>query len=201
MTPDGGRKADLATLAVHAGALRDTGNAPNADVVQQRLAALEGTEASLLLSSGMGAIACALLALLRPGDHLLASSWIYGVAAELLSKEFTSLGIDVSLVNPLETRVWRKHIRKETRAVFLETPVNPSCRVLDLRPVSYVTKECGLALVVDSTCAGPINLRPIEHGADVVIHSATNYLNGHHDATGGVVCGTSSYIDEVRRKM
>jgi len=200
MTPDGGRKPDLATLAVHAGASRGT-EAAVVDVVQQRLAALEGTEASLLLSSGMGAIACALLALLRPGDHVLASAWIYGAAAELLSKEFASLGIDVSLVNPLETRVWRKNIRKETRAVFLETPVNPSCRVLDLRPVSYVTKECGLALVVDSTFASPINLRPIEHGADVVIHSATNYLNGHRDVVGGVVCGTSSYVDEVRRKM
>ena len=230
MTSDSGRTRDLATLAVHAGAARDTnaavvqplvqsvnfvqevgstgssryprhGNAPNAEVVQQRMAALEGTESALLLSSGMGAIACALLALLRPGDHLLASSWIYGGAAELLGKEFTSLGIDVSLVNPLETRVWRKRMRKSTRAVFLETPVNPSCRVLDLRPVSYITKECGLALVVDSTFASPINLRPVEHGADVVIHSATKYLNGHHDMVGGVVCGTSSYIDEVRRKM
>jgi cystathionine beta-lyase/cystathionine gamma-synthase len=177
------------------------GNSPNAELVQRRLAALEGAEAAVLLSSGMGAIACALLALLRPGDHLLASSWIYGGAADLLSKEFTALGIEVSLVNPLETRVWRRHLRKETRAIFLETPVNPTCRVLDLRPVSYMTKECGIALVVDSTFASPINLRPLEHGADVVIHSATKYLNGHHDVLGGIVCGTASYIDEVRRKM
>jgi cystathionine gamma-synthase len=92
-------------------------------------------------------------------------------------------------------------LRKETRAIFLETPVNPSCRVVDLRPVSYVTKEVGIALVVDSTFASPINLRPLEHGADVVIHSATKYLNGHHDVLGGVVCGTSSYVEEVRQKM
>ena len=142
-----------------------------------------------------------LLALLRPGDHLLASSWIYGGAHALLTKEFAALGIDVTLVDPIETRVWRKQLRKETRAIFLETPVNPTCRVIDLRPVSYITKEVGIALVVDSTFASPINLRPLEHGADVVIHSATKYLNGHHDVLGGIVCGTASYIEEVRQKM
>lgn len=177
------------------------GNSPNAELVQRRIAALEGAEAAVLLGSGMGAAACALLALLRPGDHLLASAWIYGGVAELLTKEFTSLGIDVSLVDPLETRVWRKNLRKETRAIFLETPANPTCRVLDLKPVSYITKEEGIALVVDSTFASPINLRPLEHGADVVVHSATKYLNGHHDVLAGVVCGTASYIEEVRQKM
>jgi len=177
------------------------GNSPNAEIVQQRLAALEGAEASLLLSSGMGATACALLALLRPGDHLVASSWIYGGTLALLTKEFSTIGVDVTLVDPLETRVWRRALRNETRAIFIETPVNPTCRVLDLRPVSYVTKECGIALVVDSTFASPINLRPLEHGADVVIHSATKYLNGHHDVLAGVVCGTTPYIEEVRRKM
>jgi cystathionine beta-lyase/cystathionine gamma-synthase len=222
---------DLATLAIHAGAETreaDTpvvhplfqsvnfiqeigsadglrypryGNSPNAEIVQKRVAALEGAEACVLTGSGMGAIACALLTLLRPGDHLIASSWIYGGASVLLSKEFASLGIDVSLVDPLDTRIWRRRMRKETRAIFLESPVNPTCRVLDLKPVSYITKETGIALVVDSTFASPINFRPIEHGADVVIHSATKYLNGHHDMLGGVVCGSASYVDEVRQKM
>ncbi|HEY4216176.1 MAG TPA: PLP-dependent aspartate aminotransferase family protein [Gemmatimonadaceae bacterium] len=202
MPADEGRKPDLATLAVHAGVeARETNDAVHAERVQRRLAALEGTEAALLLSSGMGAIACAHLALLRPGDHLIASSWISDATAELFTKEFTSLGIEVSLVNPLETRVWRKYMRKETRAVFLETPVHATCRVLDLRPVSYVTKESGLALIVDSTVASSINLRPAEHGADVVIHSATSFLSGRDAAAGGVVCGSSSYVDEVRRKM
>jgi cystathionine beta-lyase/cystathionine gamma-synthase len=169
--------------------------------VQRRVAALEGAEAAVLLGSGMGAIACGLLALLRPGDHLVASSWIYGGATELLTKEFATLGIDVSLVDPFEPRVWRRMLRPQTRAVFLETPANPSCRVIDLRPISYVTREQGIALVVDSTFASPVNLRPIEHGADVVIHSATKYLNGHHDVLGGMVCGTAPYIEEVRQKM
>jgi cystathionine beta-lyase/cystathionine gamma-synthase len=177
------------------------GNAPNAEVVQRRVAALEGAEAAVLLASGMGAVACALIALLRPGDHLIASSRIYGGANTLFTKEFVGLGIQVTLVDPMESRAWRKKLRKETRAIFLETPVNPSCRVIDLRPVSYVTKDEGIALVVDSTFASPINLRPMEHGADVVIHSATKYLNGHHDVLGGIVCGTASYVEEVRQKM
>ena len=177
------------------------GNSPNAEVVQRRIALLEGAEAGLVLASGMGATACAMLALLRPGDHLLSSSWIYGGTHRLFTQEFVAMGIDVTLVDPSESRGWRKRIRKQTRAIFLESPVNPTCRVVDLNSVRYLTKENGLALVVDSTFASPINFRPIEHGADVVIHSATKYLNGHHDILSGVVLGTASYIEEVRQKM
>jgi cystathionine beta-lyase/cystathionine gamma-synthase len=177
------------------------GNNPNAETVQRRLAMLEGAEAALVLASGMGATACALLALLRPGDHLLASRWTYGGTHRLFTREFEAMGIQVTLVDPMETRVWRKRLRRHTRAIFVETPVNPSCRVIDLRPISYLTKETGLALVVDSTFASPVNFRPLEHGADVVIHSATKYLNGHNDVLGGAVMGTASYVEEVRQKM
>jgi len=177
------------------------GNTPNAERVQRRLAALEGTEAALLLASGMGATACALLALLRPGDHLLASSWIYGGTRALLEGEFRTMGIDVTLVDPSETRGWRKRLRRETRAIFIESPVNPTCRVIDPRTLAVLAREAGLALVVDSTFASPINLRAIEHGADVVIQSTTKYLNGHHDILGGAVMGTASFVEEVRRKM
>lgn len=176
------------------------GNTPNAARVQKRLAMLEGAEASLLLSSGMAATACALLALLRPGDHLLSSQYIYGGTHRLFLEEFVRMGIDVQLVDPWEPRVWRKNIRKETRAIFLETPVNPTCRVLDLRPISFLTRNSGIALVVDSTFASPVNFRPLEHGADVVIHSATKYLNGHHDILMGAVLGSEPYIEEVLQK-
>jgi cystathionine beta-lyase/cystathionine gamma-synthase len=176
------------------------GNTPNAARVQKRLAMLEGAEAALLLSSGMAATACALLALLRPGDHLLSSQYIYGGTHRLFLEEFVRMGIDVQLVDPWEPRVWRKNIRKETRAIFLETPVNPTCRVLDLRPISFLTRNSGIALVVDSTFASPVNFRPLEHGADVVIHSATKYLNGHHDVLMGAVLGSEPYIDEVLQK-
>lgn len=177
------------------------GNTPNLELVQRRLAMLEGSEDALILSSGMGATACGLLALLRPGDHILSSSWIYGGTRRLLTEEFASLGIEVTLVDPMDMRLWRKSLRPRTRAIFVESPVNPTCRVLDLRIVAQISSEQGLALVVDSTFASPINFRPLEHGADVVIQSATKYLNGHHDVLGGAVMGTASYIDEVRQKM
>jgi cystathionine beta-lyase/cystathionine gamma-synthase len=177
------------------------GNTPNAEVVQKRLAAIEGAERALLVASGQGATACALLALLRPGDHLLASQFVYGGTHRLLTEELPAMGIQVTLVDPMETRAWRRRMRKETRAIYLESPVNPSCRVIDLQPVSFLTKDTGLALVVDATFASPVNFRPIEHGADVVIHSATKYLAGHHDVLGGVVAGTAPYVDEVRAKM
>lgn len=177
------------------------GNSPNAVHVQERLAALEGAESALVVSSGMGATVCALLALLRPGDHLLASRWVYGGVRRLIEEEFPALGISATLVDPSAARSWRRGLRGETRAIFLETPTNPAVRVLDLAPISYLTKELGLALVVDSTFASPVNLRPLTHGADVVIHSATKYLNGHHDVLAGVVLGTAPYIEEVRQKM
>lgn len=177
------------------------GNSPNAETVQRRLALLEGAEAALALSSGMGATACAMLALLRPGDHVLSSSWIYGGTHRLFTQELAAMGIEVTLVDPLETRVWRRRLKKETRALFVESPVNPTCRVLDMRPISQLAKAEGLALVVDSTFASPVNFRPLEHGADVVIHSTTKYLNGHHDILGGAVMGTASYVEEVRQKM
>ena len=177
------------------------GNTPNEEVVQKRIAMLEGAEAALVLSSGMGATACALLALLRPGDHLLSSSWIYGGTRKLFDEEFVQMGIEVSYANPDERRVWRNTIRQNTRVIFVESPVNPTCRVIDLPQLAILAKTQGVALVVDSTLASPINSRPISHGADVVIHSATKYLNGHHDILCGVVAGTASYVEEVRRKM
>lgn len=177
------------------------GNAPGVAPLQERLAMLEGSEAAIVLASGMGATACAFLALLRPGDHLLASAWLYGGTHRLITSELAAMGITASLVDPTETREWRRAVRPETRAIFLESPVNPTCRVLDLEPVARLTRELGLALVVDSTFASPVNFRPLEHGADVVIHSATKYLNGHHDVLAGVVLGGAPFIEAVRQKM
>jgi cystathionine beta-lyase/cystathionine gamma-synthase len=177
------------------------GNTPNEEIVQKRIALLEGAEAALVLSSGMGATACALLALLRPGDHLLSSSWIYGGTRKLFTEEFAAMGIEVSFANPDERRVWRNMVRQNTRVIFCESPVNPTARVIDIPQLAILAEQKGIAVVVDSTLASPINARPLAHGADVVIHSATKYLNGHNDILCGVVAGTSSYIEEVRRKM
>ena len=177
------------------------GNNPNQVDIGRRLALIEGADAALFLASGMAAAALAHLAVLRPGDHLLASEWIYGGVYRLFREEFGKLGIDVSFVNPTQSRTWKRAMRKTTRAVFLETPTNPLMRVIDLEPIAALCKEEGLALIVDSTFASPVNFRPLEHGADIVIHSATKYLNGHSDVIAGVVAGTDQVVEEVRRLM
>ncbi len=177
------------------------GNNPNQIAIARRLALLEGAEAALFVASGMGAVALAHLAVLRPGDHLLSSEWIYGGVHRLFAQEFGRFGIDVSFVNPLEQRTWKRALKKNTRAIFVETPTNPLLRVIDLEPIATLCKTEGVALLVDSTFGTPLNFRPLEHGADVVIHSATKYLNGHSDVLAGAVVGSESVIEEVRKLM
>ena len=177
------------------------GNNPNQVAIAQRLAALEGAEAALFVGSGMGAVALAHLAVLRPGDHLLSSEWIYGGVHRLFAQEFGRLGIDVTFVNPTHARDWKRAMKKTTRAIFVETPTNPLIRVIDLEPVATICKSEGLVLLVDSTFATPINFRPLEHGADVVIHSATKYLNGHSDVIAGAVAAAEPVVEEVRKLM
>jgi cystathionine beta-lyase/cystathionine gamma-synthase len=177
------------------------GNNPNQVQIARRLALLEGAEAAIFVASGMGATALAHLAVLRPGDHLLSSEWIYGGAHRLFAQEFGRLGIEVSFVTPLEQRTWKRALKKNTRAIFIETPTNPLLRVIDIEPIAKLCKTEGVALVVDSTFATPINFRPLEHGADLVIHSATKYLNGHSDVIAGAVAGSEAVIEEVRKLM
>ena len=177
------------------------GNNPNQLQLARKYALLEGADDAIFLASGMGATALAHLAMLRPGDHLISSSWIYGGTQHLFDRELARFGIEVTYVNPEQPRHWRKAVRKSTRAVFVETPTNPLMRVIDLGPIAYVTEEEGLALLVDATFASPFNFRPLEHGADVVITSATKYLNGHSDVIAGAVAGSTSFIEEVNRLM
>lgn len=177
------------------------GNNPNQTSLAAKYALLEGTESALFVASGMGATALAHLAVLRPGDHLVSSSWIYGGTRRLFDEEFGRLGIDVTYVNPDQPRLWRRSVRKSTRAVFVETPTNPVIRLLDLTPMAQIARDSGLALLVDATFASPINFRPTEHGADIVITSATKYLNGHSDVIGGAVAASASIVEEVTRLM
>ncbi|MGE5927199.1 MAG: trans-sulfuration enzyme family protein [Gemmatimonadota bacterium] len=177
------------------------GNNPNQVELGRKYALLEGAEEALFVASGMGATALAHLAVLRPGDHLISSSWIYGGTRKLFDEELGRLGIEVTYVEPDQPRNWRGSVRRNTRAIFIETPTNPVMRVLDVEAVGQAAREHGLALLVDATFASPINFRPLEHGADVVITSATKYLNGHSDVIAGAVAGTASVIEEVTRLM
>ncbi|MFN8654454.1 MAG: PLP-dependent aspartate aminotransferase family protein [Gemmatimonadales bacterium] len=177
------------------------GNNPNQLGLAAKYALLEGAEAAIFVASGMGATALAHLAVLRPGDHLISSSWIYGGTRRLFDEEFARLGIDVTYVQPDQPRLWRRSVRKSTRAIFVESPTNPLMRVVDLTPMAQIARDSGLALLMDSTFASPINYRPLEHGVDIVITSATKYLNGHSDVIAGAVAGTSSIVEEVTRLM
>jgi cystathionine beta-lyase/cystathionine gamma-synthase len=175
------------------------GNNPNQVALARKYALIEGAEDAVFVSSGMAATALAHLAVLRSGDHLIASRWIYGGTQRLFDEEFGRFGISLTYVDPTQPRDWRKAIRKTTRAIFLESPVNPTVRVLDVEPVARLAKESGIALLVDGTFASPINFRPLEHGADIVITSATKYLNGHSDVIAGAVAGTRPLVEEVIR--
>lgn len=177
------------------------GNNPNQVDIAKKYAMLEGAEAGLFLSSGMAATALAHLAMLRPGDHLVSSSWIYGGTKRLFDEEFGRFGITVTYVAPDVPRAWRQALRENTRVIFVETPTNPLMRVLDLEPIARIARQQGVGLLVDATFASPINFRALEHGADVVISSATKYLNGHSDVIAGAVAGSSSVIEEVTRLM
>jgi cystathionine beta-lyase/cystathionine gamma-synthase len=177
------------------------GNNPNQLDLARKYALIEGSDDAIFVASGMGATALAHLAMLRPGDHLISSNWIYGGTQHLFDNELARFGIEVTYVNPDHPRLWRKAVRKSTRAIFVETPTNPLMRVIDLGPIAYVAEEEGLGLLVDATFASPINFRPIEHGADVVITSATKYLNGHSDVIAGAIAGSTSFIEEVNRLM
>ena len=169
--------------------------------VERQLAQLDRTESALVLASGMAAVACTMVSLLRPGDHLLASRWLRPETRRFFEHELPALGVTVSFVDPTETRGWRRALTRTTRLVYLESPVDPTTRIVDMRPARTLAQELGLALVVDATLASPINFRPVEHGADVVLHAAGTFLDGHGDGYAGVVCGSEAVVDEVRTKM
>ena len=172
------------------------------EAVVRELAQLERTESALVLASGAAALACTMLALLRPGDHLLASRWLRADTRHFFEHELPALGVRVSFVDPAGTRSWRRSLTRTTRLVYLESPVDPTTRLVDMRPARTLAREIGLALVVDATLASPVNFRPVEHGADVVLHSARPCLDGHGEGfAAGVVCGSTAVIDEVRTKM
>ncbi len=177
------------------------GNNPNQVRLAAKYALLEGAEDAVFVASGMGATALAHLAVLRPGDHLISSEVIYGGTRQLFDTELSRFDISVTYVDPTNPRVWRRALQDRTRALFVETPTNPLMRVVNLGPVAQLANEHGLVLLVDSTFASPINFRPLEHGADLVITSATKYLNGHSDVIGGAVAGTRDLVEEVTRLM
>jgi len=168
--------------------------------LEERLAALEQSEDCVVTASGMGAIAAVLFTLLNAGDHIVASEICYTGTQKLLSVHLPRFGVEVSMVDTTDTGAVEAAIRPNTRAVFVETPGNPLVAVSDIEKIAAIAHAAGAVMMVDSTWSGLIHQRPLALGADVVVHSATKYLNGHGDALGGAVMGSRKFLAEVRER-
>ncbi|MDT7704415.1 MAG: O-acetylhomoserine (thiol)-lyase [Pseudonocardiales bacterium] len=167
---------------------------PTQDVVEQRVAALEGGIAAVALASGQSATTLAILNIAEAGDHFVSSSSLYGGTYNLFHYTFPKMGIEVTFVDdPDNLDEWRAAVRPNTKLFFAETVGNPRNNVLDVRAVADVAHEVGVPLLVDNTVPTPYLLRPFEHGADIVIHSATKFLGGHGTAIGGVVVDSGNF--------
>jgi cystathionine beta-lyase/cystathionine gamma-synthase len=177
------------------------GNNPGQLALAEKIAALEGAEDSLPMASGMGAMSMTLLALTEAGSHVVASRHLYGATRTFLERELPRRGVSTTFIEPDGAEAWRSAIRPETRLLLLEVPTNPLLRVFDPRVAAGVARERNLPLVADVTFASPINLRSLDHGVTLAIHSATKYLGGHSDLIAGVVSGPSDLIASIRGVM
>ncbi|SDY55366.1 methionine-gamma-lyase [Proteiniborus ethanoligenes] len=174
------------------------GNPTNTQV-EEKIALLENGEAGLSTASGMGAISSALWTALKAGDHLIASETLYGCTFAFLNHGLTRFGVDVTFVDTTNPENVRKAMKDNTRVIYLESPANPTLLISDIKAISEIAHEKEDCLViVDNTFATPYIQRPLELGADVVVHSATKYLNGHGDIIAGFVVGTQDFINQVR---
>jgi cystathionine beta-lyase/cystathionine gamma-synthase len=177
---------------------------PTVVPVEQKIAALEGAEAALVLSSGQAATTTALMALVASGDEVVCSAAVYGGTLHLLADLLPKFGIRSRFVSLEQLARPETMISKETKLVWFESPINPTMRCVDIAAVAAACKARGVISVVDSTFASPINQQPIALGIDLVMHSATKYLNGHSDVTAGALAGPSRLMDRIldaRKKM
>ncbi len=176
-------------------------NTPNHLALHQKLAALENAEAALVTASGMAAISTTLLAVLSSGDHLLAQDCLYGGTHDFVTEDFASFGIGYDFIDGEDPASWKKKLRPNTRAVYVETITNPLLKVADLKAVVEFAREHGLISIIDNTFASPVNFRPAEWGFDLSLHSCTKYLNGHSDIVAGAVIGRSALIEKITHKL
>lgn len=172
---------------------------PTLTVLEQKIAALERAEASLCFASGMAAVSAVLLGLLRSGDHILCSKGLYGCTYGLLTMLQEQFQIEHTLADLGDEATMIAGIRPSTRMIYVETPINPTMELVDLALLARVAKAHGLITVVDNTFLSPYLQRPLEHGCDLVLHSATKYIGGHGDVIAGVVAGSSQMIERLRK--
>lgn len=187
--------------------LQDAGNIygrltnPTQDVFEKRMAALEGGSAALAVSSGAAAIAYTIENLAKQGDHIVSANNIYGGTYNLLAHTLVDFGVETTFVNPFDYEAIEKSIQENTKAVFIETLGNPNSDVVDIERIAAIAHKHGLPLVVDNTFATPFLVRPIEYGADIVVHSATKFIGGHGTTIGGVIVESGKFDWEASGKF
>ena len=172
-------------------------NTPNQEALCKKIAALEKTEAGLILGSGMAAVSTALLAFLNKGDHVVVQQTIYGGTYNFIVEEFPKYGIEYNFTDGFTEEDFKSKIKKNTRVIYVETPSNPLMKITDLTMISKLARENGLTSLIDNTFASPINQTPVDFGIDVIIHSATKYLGGHSDICAGAIASSQVHIDKI----
>ncbi len=173
---------------------------PTSSVLEEKVAALEGGEAAIATASGMGAISSALWSIAKAGAHIIADSTLYGCTFALLNHGLPRYGVEVTFINTSDLDEVKANLKENTVAIYLETPANPNLKIADISAIANLAHGYNkdIKVVCDNTFATPYLQRPLELGADVVVHSATKYLNGHGDVIAGFVIGKADFISEVR---
>ncbi|NVJ58883.1 MAG: methionine gamma-lyase [Gammaproteobacteria bacterium] len=171
---------------------------PTVRELEQRMAVLEGTDDAVALGSGMGAVAATIFAVVKAGDHIVASDALYGCTYALLEHKCKDFGIDVSFVDVRNEMAVRSAIKPNTKMLYVETPINPNLVCVDLDMIAKVAREKSILSVVDNTFMSPVLQQPAKHGIDLIVHSATKYLNGHGDVIAGIVCGNAEWIETIK---
>lgn len=171
---------------------------PTCDLLEQRIAVLEGAEAGLALASGMGAITATMWTLLAPGDEIILDKTLYGCTFSFMQHGLAKFGVTVTHVDLTNPENLTTAISDKTKVVYFETPANPNMRLVDIQAVSAIAHSMGVYVVVDNTYATPYLTQPVKHGADIVLHSATKYLGGHGDVVAGLLAGSAELVSEIR---
>jgi len=171
---------------------------PTTDLLERRIAVLEGAEAGLALASGMGAITAAMWTLLAPGDEVIVDKTLYGCTFSFLQHGLAKFGITITHVDMTDPENLTAVISKATKIVYFETPSNPNMRLVDIEAIASIAHMSGAKVMVDNTYATPYLTQPIKHGADLVVHSATKYLGGHGDVVAGLLAGSAELVQAIR---
>lgn len=172
-------------------------NTPNQEFLSKKIAALENGEKALIFTSGMAAISTSIMANVKTGDHVIFQEDLYGGTRNFIKTEFDKYGIEYSFTKGLDSKYFLDEVKENTVGIYIESPSNPLLKIVDLKSISSLAKEKSLWTMIDNTFASPVNQNPIDHGIDIVIHSATKYLGGHSDISAGAVISTSSNIERI----